>query len=111
MESKAPKSIQDRQEMLLLRVERNDRMVQRLSQKLNSYTYEPKCPQRFEKFHELKDGIHNFRKHQKSLMQKVQQKKNDLSHGLEKEIRVHLDRFKKLESDFASYLFSLDRPL
>jgi len=44
-------------------------------------------------------------------MQKVQQKKNDLSHGLEKEIRVHLDRFKKLESDFASYLFSLDRPL
>ncbi|MBR9853978.1 MAG: hypothetical protein GYB37_05280 [Algicola sp.] len=110
MRNNPQNSVQNQQE-LLLRVERNGRMVQRLSQKLNSYIYEPKCPQRFEKFHELKENIQSFKKHQKILMQKAVQKKNDLSNGLDKEIKLHLDRFKKLESDFATYLFNLDGPL
>lgn len=99
------------QQELLARVERNNRMVQRLSEKLSSYTYEPKCPQRFEKFYELNKNIQYYKDHQKRVMAKIRQRKLDLIDGKSKEVEHHLQLFKKLESDFASYLFDLNKPL
>ena len=96
---------------LLVRVERNNRMVQRLSEKLSSYTYEPKCPQRFEKFYELNTSIQNYKDLQKRVMSKIRQRKLDLTDGKNKDVESLLQLFKKLEGDFASYLFDLDRPL
>ena len=96
---------------LLVRVERNNRMIQRLSEKLSSYTYEPKCPQRFEKFYELNKSIQNYKDLQKRVMSKIRQRKLDLKDGQNTDVEHLLQLFKKLESDFASYLFDLDRPL
>ncbi|NDV14943.1 hypothetical protein GO009_02805 [Muricauda sp. TY007] len=109
MEHITQNSIKQQQE-LLVRVERNNRMVQRLSEKLSSYTYEPKCPQRFEKFYELNKSIQSYRTHEKQLMFKIKQRKIDFN-AKNKEIEEHLNRFKKLESDFASYIFDLKKPL
>lgn len=93
------------QQELLVKVERNNRMVQRLSEKLKSYTYEPKCPQKFEKYYELNKSIQNFKKHQKQVMSKIRQHELDVSDANNKEVVNHLNRFKELERDFASYLF------
>ena len=103
MENITPNSFKDKQE-LLVRVERNNRMVQRLSQKLNSYTYEPKCPQQFEKFYELKRSIQTFTEHHQQVVSKIQQRKTDLKDINNKEVEQHLDNFKKLENAIASYL-------
>nr|WP_297788745.1 hypothetical protein [uncultured Allomuricauda sp.] len=89
---------------LLVRVERNNRMVQRLSEKLNSYTYEPKCPQKFEKFYELNRSIQNYQKHQKQVMSKIRQQGFDVYNANNNEVENQLNLFKKLERDFASYL-------
>ena len=110
MQHISPNTIEHKQE-LLVRVERNERMVQRLSEKLNSYTYEPKCPQRFEKFYELNRHIQEFRKHQNRLLSKIRNQQIDLPETNTHEIESHLARFKKLESEFAAYLFDLKKPL
>ncbi|MDF0718223.1 hypothetical protein PY092_18825 [Muricauda sp. 334s03] len=99
------------QQELLVRVERNNRMVQRLSEKLSSYTHEPKCPQRFEKFYELNKSIQNYKDHQKRIMSKIRQQQLHLIEGKSKEVEYHLQLFKKLETDFASYLLDLNKPL
>lgn len=110
MQHISPNTIEHKQE-LLVRVERNERMVQRLSEKLNSYTFEPKCPQRFEKFYELNRHIQEFRKHQNRLLSKIRNQKIDLPETDTHEIESHLNRFKVLESEFAAYLFDLKKPL
>ncbi len=96
---------------LLMRVERNQRMVQRLCEKLNSYIYEPKCPRRFEKFYELNRSIQNYKNHEKQVMSKIKRRRIDLADAKNNEIEDHLNRFKKLESEFASYIFDLNKPL
>ncbi len=103
MENITQNSFKDKQE-LMVRVERNNKMVQRLSEKLNSYTYEPKCPQQFDKFYELKRSIKNFTKHHQQVMSKMKQRKLDLTDTNSKEVEQHLNHFKKLESDIASYI-------
>jgi len=103
MENITQNSFRDKQE-LLVRVERNNKMVQRLSQKLNSYTCEPQCPQQFEKFYELKRSIQNYTKHHHRIVSKIQQRKTDLKEANNKEVEQHLKHFKKLENDIASYL-------
>ncbi|AEM72173.1 hypothetical protein Murru_3152 [Allomuricauda ruestringensis DSM 13258] len=110
MEHITQNSIKQNQE-LLMRVERNQRMVQRLSEKLNSYIYEPKCPRRFEKFYELNRSIQSFTRHQKQVMSKIKSRRIDLTDAKINEIEDHLNRFKKLESEFASYIFDLNKPL
>lgn len=90
--------------VLIIRMERNNKMFQRLSQKLNSYTCEPKCQSGFEQFNELKQEFRTFAKHQKQLMGQIQQKKNGISDPLASDIRMHLKRFNQLESAIAEYL-------
>jgi len=100
----------ERQQELLVRVERNNRMVQRLLEKLSSYTYEPKCPRRFEKFYELHKSIQNYKIHQKKVMSKIKQRELDMADAHHNELNHHLNLFKQLESDFASYLLDLQKP-
>ncbi|WP_127141851.1 hypothetical protein [Flagellimonas marinaquae] len=99
------------QQALVMRVERNHRMVQRLNEKLKSYTHEPKCPRRFEKFYELNKSIQNFKKYDARIMSIIRQRHLDFGDLDQKEVENHINRFKKLESDFASYLLELDKPL
>ncbi|MEC3964583.1 hypothetical protein [Flagellimonas halotolerans] len=109
MEHITQNSIEYEQDVLM-RVERNQRMVQRLSEKLNSYIYEPKCPRRFEKFYELNKHIQSYRAHEKQVMSKIRERKINFD-SKNNEIEEHLNRFKKLESEFASYIFDLNKPL
>ncbi len=105
MENIAPNTLKDQRE-LLVRLDRNNRRVQHLAKKLNSYTYEPKCPQGFEKYYELKESIKRFTIHQNKIMAKIGADKPNID-----EIAIHLERFKKLESEFAAYIFDLKKPL
>ncbi|MCK0159600.1 hypothetical protein [Allomuricauda sp. F6463D] len=102
--------LKDQQE-LLVRIERNHRMVQRLSEKLNSYTYEPKCPERFEKYYQLNRSIQKYYKNHNSIMSKIRQGKFNMEFTDLGIIDEHLERFKKLESEFAAYLLDLKMPL
>ncbi len=60
---------------LLVRMERNNATIQRLSKKLGSYTYEPKCPSDFERFNTLKNGFKIFSRHQKEIMDLIKSTK------------------------------------
>lgn len=108
MEPIVQNSIHRKQE-LLVRMERNNKSVERLSEKLGSYTCEPKNRSCFEQFNEIKQGFRSFSNHQKLLMDLLQQKKNGLSDSLEKEIQQHLKRYSELESAIAAYLLNLGR--
>lgn len=89
---------------LLIRMERNHEVIQRLSKKLCSYTYEPKCPSSFEKYNDLKRNFKLFEKYQKNIMDLIHRKKIGAVQGLELEVQLHLKRFKQLETEIASYL-------
>lgn len=93
---------------LLIRMERNNKMFQRLSQKLNSYTCEPKCSSGFEHFIDLKRDFKNFARRQKELMGRIEDIKNGIPDGLAKDIRSHLDRFNDLEYAISEYLVERD---
>ena len=101
-------SIHTKQE-LLVRMERNNTTIQRLSKKLSAYTYEPKCPSDFEKFNALKNGFKIFSRHQKEIVDLIQKQKEGVSEVLEMEVKEQLGRFKKLESDFAAYLLNMGK--
>ena len=94
---------------LLVRMERNNATIQRLSKKLGSYTYEPKCPSDFERFNTLKNGFKIFSRHQKEIMDLIQKQNGEIGEVLEMEVREQLGRFKKLESDFAAYLLNMGK--
>ena len=88
---------------LLVRLERNNKVIQRLSKKLCSYTCEPNNPSCFEKLYEIKKEFKVFAKHQKQLMEhlRISKEKNpEINH----EVEVHLERFQQLERDIAEYL-------
>ncbi|MDC6386304.1 hypothetical protein D2V93_17805 [Flagellimonas taeanensis] len=89
---------------LLIRMERNHEVIQRLSKKLCSYTCEPKCPSSFEKYNDLKRNFKLFEKYQKNIMDLIHRKKAGAVQGLEREVQLHLKRFRELEADIASYL-------
>lgn len=74
MEHISSKNTYHKQE-LLIRMERNHEVIQRLSKKLCSYTYEPKCPSSFEKYNDLKRNFKLFEKYQKNLMDMIHRKK------------------------------------
>lgn len=89
---------------LLIRMERNHEIIQRLSKKLCSYTCEPKCPSSFEKYNDLKRNFKLFEKYQNQITSLIQGKKTGMVHGLELEVQLHLKRFRELEADIAAYL-------
>lgn len=92
---------------LLVRMERNNEVIQRLSRKLCSYTYEPRCASHFEKYNELKNNFKMFEKHQKQIMSMIQRKKGGTVYGLDRDIQLHLKRFKQMEGDIADYLLDM----
>ncbi|MEZ4810880.1 MAG: hypothetical protein R2819_11035 [Allomuricauda sp.] len=104
MENIVEKSTYQVQE-LLIRMDRNNKIIQRLSQKLNSYTCEPNNPSCFEQRYNLKQSFKLFAGQQKRIMELMQQKKG-MNKSLEEDIQLHLERFKALEKEIAAYLLS-----
>ncbi|WP_036385107.1 hypothetical protein [Muricauda sp. MAR_2010_75] len=88
---------------LLVRLERNNKVVQRLSKKLTSYTCEPNNPSCFEKLYEIKNSFKVFAKQHADIVAQLKTKKDE-SPGLDQKIEQHLKRFKQLEKDIAGYL-------
>lgn len=88
---------------LLVRLERNNKIVQRLSKKLCSYTCEPNNPSCFEKLYEIKNSFKVFAKHQSDIVELLKTKKDEAPE-LDRKIELHLERFQQLEKDIAGYL-------
>lgn len=105
MENITKSTIQGKQEALI-RLERNYEAIQRLSLKISSYTHEPRCATHFERHHQLKDGFKDFDQHHRRLVDRLQSKRGGLSGELEKEVLLHMERYRKLESEIADYLLS-----
>ncbi|MEP4947911.1 MAG: hypothetical protein ABJU26_10240, partial [Flavobacteriaceae bacterium] len=92
---------------MLIRMERNNSIIQQLFKKLNSYTCEPTSSSCFEKLYELKNNFKVFSNQQTHIDQLLKQKQG-MAGGLKKDIQLHLNRFKELEKDMASYLLELN---
>lgn len=97
-------SIQD----LLIRMERNNNIIQRLTKKINSYTCEPRDYSCFEKLYELKQNFKTYTGQQHRIMDLLKQKKVEVK-SLKADIQLHLERFKRLEQDIAAYLLATDQ--
>ena len=93
---------------LLIRLERNNTVMLRLSKKLSSYTCEPNNKSCFEKLYELKQDFKTFSKKQSQLMGLIKGEKS-LASNLDSELQKHLNSFKKLESDMAAYLLDTNK--
>lgn len=92
---------------LLARMQRNHEVIQRLSKKLCSYTYEPKCASHFEKYLKLKNSFKTFEKHQNQISEMAGRRKGGIAHNLDLEIQLHLNRFKQLQVEIAEYLLTM----
>lgn len=93
---------------LLIRMERNNNIIQRLSKKLSSYTCEPNNSSCFEKLYDLKHSFKVFTGQQKQIMELLKQKRG-MAKNLQKDIQLHLERFKQLEQDMAAYILDTNQ--
>lgn len=107
MNASAPHNGHEFQRLLLL-MEQNNKVLERLSQKINSYTCEPNDHACFERLYRLRRHFQDFVAHQNRITQLLNQQKAENS-TLNKDIRFHLERFKRLESEVTAYLRELDR--
>ena len=73
---------------LVLLMERNNKALERLSQKINSYTCEPNDHNCFEKLYRLRRNFQDFVAHQNRITQLLNQHKSGTPH-LDKDIRFH----------------------
>lgn len=94
---------------LLVRMERNNKLIQRLAEKLSSYTCEPHDHSCFERLYELKRSFRRYTTDQKHIMDRLKQKTKQIPEDLDKEIEHHFEHFKQLEKDMASYLLDTDK--
>ncbi|NAY90899.1 hypothetical protein GTQ34_03115 [Muricauda sp. JGD-17] len=93
---------------LLIRMERNNNLVQRLSRKLNSYTCEPNNRSCFEKLDNLRRSFRVFKDQQNHLLRLLHQKKEQ-TEQMEGQIKLHLQRFKDLEKEIAAYILTTNK--
>ncbi|WP_222984230.1 hypothetical protein [Flagellimonas meishanensis] len=93
---------------LLIRMERNNNLVQRLSRKLGSYTCEPNNHSCFEKLDNLKRSFKVFKDQQNHILRLLQQKSQQVGQ-MEDQIIGHLERFKDLEKEIAAYMLSTNK--
>lgn len=107
MELTTPHSLSELQK-LVIRMERNNKTLHRLSQKINTYTCEPNDPYCFEKLYNLKHNFRIFVEHQNRIM-KLMYQKTGTTPPIEEDIRSHLERFKQLEHSVEDYLLELNR--
>lgn len=94
---------------LLVRMERNNKLIQRLSKKLGSYTCEPHDYSCFEKLYELKRSFKEYTGDQKRIMDSLKEKMGQTTEDLGDEIEHHFAHFKQLEKDIAAYLLDTDK--
>jgi len=92
-------------DQLVVRLERNHKCVLRLSQKMNSYIYEPKDYECFIKLRELRMGLKELANRQMELFDELQRNVYDFKEAV-KNVEDLLKRFANLERDLASYLLN-----
>lgn len=93
---------------LLIRMDRNNTIIQTLSKKLNSYTCEPHDSSCFEKLYDLKRSFKLFNVHQ-SRIKSLLKTKPTMTTELNAEIKQHLQRFTNLEKNMAAYLLDTNQ--
>ncbi|WP_190808772.1 hypothetical protein [Flagellimonas sp. S3867] len=93
---------------LIIRMDRNNTIIQKLSKKLNSYTCEPHDSSCFEKLYTLKRGFKLFDNHQSRIMALLKSKPV-LTTELDADIKGHIKRFGELEKDMAAYLLATNQ--
>ncbi|MGW9686319.1 hypothetical protein [Flagellimonas sp. 2504JD1-5] len=93
---------------LLIRMDRNNTIIQKLSKKLNSYTCEPHDSACFEKLYVLKHNFEQFNTHQGRLMALLKTKPK-LTSEINADIKKHLERFGELEKDMAAYVLDTNQ--
>ncbi|WP_298998860.1 hypothetical protein ACOKFD_03365 [Flagellimonas sp. S174] len=93
---------------LLVRLERNNMAMLRLSRKLSSYTCEPNNRSCFEKLYELRQDFKSFANRHNQIMGLLKGSKA-IGRNLDSEVKKHLRSFKKLESDMAAYLLDTNK--
>ena len=76
---------------LLIRLERNNKVIQRLSKKLTSYTCEPNNPSCFEKLYEIKNDFKVFGAYHEHIMEELQNANTNKTTELNRKIELHLE--------------------
>lgn len=96
------KSIKE-QDSLIVRLERNHQCVLRQIQNMNSYRFEPKDYECFVRLHDLKINFKQLEQDQVLLFDKLHHNTHKVTKATEL-VEEILERFKKIESELASYL-------
>ena len=90
-------------DQLVFRLERNHRCVLRMVRKLNSYQFEPKSPQGFDKIKEIKQGFNQLAKDQLLLFNNLQKQLLDPETAYE-QVKLSLKKFNLMEQKVAAYI-------
>lgn len=93
---------------LLIRLERNNNIIQRLSKKINSYTCEPHDSSCFEKLYDLRQSFKAYAGQQHRIKALLRQRKSEAK-NLRSDILLQLERFKQLEKDIAAYILATNQ--
>ncbi|WP_420322615.1 hypothetical protein [Flagellimonas sp.] len=93
---------------LLIRMDRNNTIVQNLAKKLNSYTCEPHDSSCFERLYNLRRSFKLFNTHQSRIKAWLKTKPT-LNSELKTDVKQHLERFNSLEKDMAAYILDTNQ--
>ncbi|MFH6603913.1 hypothetical protein ACEZ3G_10535 [Maribacter algicola] len=88
---------------LVLRLERNQREVGQLKNKLNSYVCEPKTYSLFERIETLKTGLDRLSISNREILQALKERKKSVGDHLEN-IRQQLSEFHELQQGVHDYV-------
>ncbi len=88
---------------LVIRLERNQRDLDQLKNKLNAYTCEPKTQSLFERIEQLKNGLENLTASNIEILQNIKEKKK-AADGYIDSIRDQFIKFNQLQANVEEYI-------
>ncbi len=88
---------------LVLRLERNQREVGQLKNKLNSYVCEPKTYSLFERIETLKTGLERLSSTNREIIQALRERKKSVGDYMEN-VRQQLSEFHELQQGVHDYV-------
>jgi len=88
---------------LVIRLERNQRDLDQLKNKLNAYTCEPKTPSLFERIEQLKNGLENLSASNVEILRNLKEKKKAADNYLDS-IKDQFVKFNQLQANVEEYI-------
>ncbi len=88
---------------LVLRLERNQREVGQLKNKLNSYICEPKTYGLFERIESLRNALESLNKSNSEMIQALKGKKKSVEEYVDR-VKLQLKEFHELQQGVADYV-------